>query len=195
MSAPNYTWAVYPLLRRNQNGLTRRRSTTFQILSIGRMLEEMWRFNGEVTLCFVDFGKVVDSFSRKAMFEILPMYGKPQSITEAIKCIHQHYCPGHNSRWRNYICFDIKAGVLHLEHLLLSYSFVVFFCLFLLCFFMHFCPGAMTTHAESINSDLQRGLERRLRHTQHWTQNRTSCSVRRRASFLTRQYERKMRYI
>ena len=32
-------------------------------------------------------------------------------------------------------------------------------------FFMHFCPGTMTTHAESINSDLQRGLERRLRHT------------------------------
>ena len=32
--------------------------------------------------------------------------------------------------------------------------------------FMHFCPGMMTTHAESINSDLQRGLDRRLRHTQ-----------------------------
>ena len=34
-------------------------------------------------------------------------------------------------------------------------------------FFMHFCPGTMTTHTESINSDLQRGLDRRLRHTQH----------------------------
>ena len=34
------------------------------------------------------------------------------------------------------------------------------------CFFyMHFCPGTMTTHTESINSDLQRGLDRRLRHT------------------------------
>ena len=29
---------------------------------------------------------------------------------------------------------------------------------------MHFCPGTITTHAESINSDLQRGLDRRLRH-------------------------------
>ena len=36
------------------------------------------------------------------------------------------------------------------------------------------CPGKMTTHAESINSDIQHGLDRRLRHTQHWTQNRTS---------------------
>ena len=34
-------------------------------------------------------------------------------------------------------------------------------------FFMHFCPGTMTTQAESINSDLQRELDRRLRHTQH----------------------------
>ena len=35
---------------------------------------------------------------------------------------------------------------------------------FFLCIF---CPGTMKTHAESINSDLQRGLDRRLRHTQH----------------------------
>ena len=40
--------------------------------------------------------------------------------------------------------------------------------------FMHFYPGTMTTHTESINSDLQRGLDRHLRHTQHRTQNRTS---------------------
>ena len=34
-------------------------------------------------------------------------------------------------------------------------------------FFMHFCPGTMTTHAESINSDPQRRLDRRLRHIPH----------------------------
>ena len=28
---------------------------------------------------------------------------------------------------------------------------------------MHFCPGTITTHADSINSDLHRGLDRRLR--------------------------------
>ena len=27
---------------------------------------------------------------------------------------------------------------------------------------MRFCPGTITTHAESINSDLQRGLDRRF---------------------------------
>ena len=31
-------------------------------------------------------------------------------------------------------------------------------------FYAFLCPGTMTTHAESINSDLQRGLGRRLRH-------------------------------
>ena len=31
-------------------------------------------------------------------------------------------------------------------------------------FVQRFCLGTMTTHAESINSDLQRGLDRRLRH-------------------------------
>ena len=30
---------------------------------------------------------------------------------------------------------------------------------------MHFCPGTMTTHAETMNSDLQCGMDRRLRHT------------------------------
>ena len=36
---------------------------------------------------------------------------------------------------------------------------------FIFYFFMHFCPGTMITYADSINSDLQRGLNRRLRHT------------------------------
>ena len=38
-------------------------------------------------------------------------------------------------------------------------------------FFMHFCPGTMTNHAESINSDLQRGLDRSF--TTHNIEHRT----------------------
>ena len=34
----------------------------------------------------------------------------------------------------------------------------------ILIFLCIFCPGKMTTHAEPINSDIQRGLEIRLRH-------------------------------
>ena len=43
--------------------------------------------------------------------------------------------------------------------------------------FMHFCPGTMTTHEKSINSDLQCGLDRLLEHTQHWTQYQLAIKV------------------
>ena len=39
--------------------------------------------------------------------------------------------------------------------------------IFLIFLFMHFCPGTITTQVKSINSDLQLGLDRHLRHTQH----------------------------
>ena len=40
-------------------------------------------------------------------------------------------------------------------------------------------PGKMTTHAESINADIQRGLDRRLRHitTLNTEQNKLSIKV------------------
>ena len=42
-----------------------------------------------------------------------------------------------------------------------------FFFFFFFFLFMHFYPGTITTQVESINSDLQLGLDRHLRHTQH----------------------------
>ena len=39
--------------------------------------------------------------------------------------------------------------------------------IFFIFFIYAFLSRTMTTHAESINSDLQRGLDRHLRHTQH----------------------------
>ena len=42
----------------------------------------------------------------------------------------------------------------------------VFFIYFIFLL-MHFCPGRITTHAESIHSDLQRGVDTRLRLIQH----------------------------
>ena len=41
------------------------------------------------------------------------------------------------------------------KHIQLSFSFLFFN--FLIFLFMHFCPVTITTQAESINSDLQRG--------------------------------------
>ena len=53
----------------------------------------------------------------------------------------------------------------NLERRSVPIELVFYFIFYLFILFMHFCPGTMTTHA--INPDLQRGLERRLRHTQH----------------------------
>ena len=49
------------ILRKNQNGFQRNRSTTSQILTICRILEGVRAKNLQVTLLFVDFTKVFDS--------------------------------------------------------------------------------------------------------------------------------------
>ena len=48
----------------------------------------MRKHNKELTLCFVDFRKAFDSISRQAIFDILPLYGIPKPIVEAIKSLY-----------------------------------------------------------------------------------------------------------
>ena len=60
-----------PILRRNQNGFRRRRSTISQILVLRRIIEEIRNANREMTLIFVDSKKAFDSVDRQAMFKIL----------------------------------------------------------------------------------------------------------------------------
>ena len=80
--------AVDPLLRNNQNGFRRGRSTISQILALRRIIEEMKRLNRDFTICFVDFRKAFDSVNREAMFNILPLYGIPLPIITAIKALY-----------------------------------------------------------------------------------------------------------
>ncbi len=49
------------ILRKNQNGFRRNRSTTSQILTIRRILEGVRAKNLQATLIFVDFTKAFDS--------------------------------------------------------------------------------------------------------------------------------------
>ena len=63
------------ILRKNQNGFQRNRSTTSQILTIRRILESVWAKNLQVTLIFVDFTKTFDSIHRGKMEQILLAYG------------------------------------------------------------------------------------------------------------------------
>ena len=55
------------ILRKNQNGFRRNRSTTSQILTILRILEGVQAKNLLVTLLFVDFTKAFDSIHRGKM--------------------------------------------------------------------------------------------------------------------------------
>lgn len=104
--------AIDPLLRRNQNGFRRGRSTISQILAIRRILEEMKRLNKDVTLCFVDFRKAFDSVSRDVMFEILSLYGIPPQIIGAIKALYTNTSATIISSDGETELFDIIAGVL-----------------------------------------------------------------------------------
>ena len=59
------------ILRKNQNGFRRNRSTTSQILTIRRILEGVRAKNLQATLLFVDFTKAFDSIHRGKMELIL----------------------------------------------------------------------------------------------------------------------------
>ena len=65
------------ILRKNQNGFRRNRSTTSQILTIRRILEGVRAKNLQAILIFVDFTKAFDSIHRGKMEQILLAYGIP----------------------------------------------------------------------------------------------------------------------
>ncbi|MCP4491873.1 MAG: reverse transcriptase family protein [Gammaproteobacteria bacterium] len=82
------TPCIEPILRRNQNGFRKGRSTLPQILAIRRILEECRIGNKTAAMVFVDFSKAFDSINRDAMFHILHLYGIPPPIIQAIKVMY-----------------------------------------------------------------------------------------------------------
>ena len=101
-----------PILRKNQNGFRKGRTTIAQILSLRRIIEEMKNHNKEVTLCFVDFKKAFDSINREVMFKILPLYGIPEQIISAIKALYINTNAKVLTPDGETEQFDILAGVL-----------------------------------------------------------------------------------
>ena len=67
-----------PILRRNQNGFRKNRSTTRQILTIRRILEGVKGKNLPLIILFIDFSKAFDTINRKKMKGILIKYGIPE---------------------------------------------------------------------------------------------------------------------
>ena len=66
------------ILRKNQNGFRRNRSTTSQIFSIRRIFEGVRAKNIQATLLFVDFTKAFDYIHRGKMEQILLAYSLPK---------------------------------------------------------------------------------------------------------------------
>ena len=80
--------AIEPILRNNQNGFRKGRSTISQILCLRRLIEESELCSLDISLVFVDYSKAFDSVDRDQMFEILELYGIPPKILSAIKALY-----------------------------------------------------------------------------------------------------------
>ena len=77
------------ILRPNQNRFRPDRSTSSQLLALGRIVEEIKNYKKEAVIIFIDFRKAFDSIDRKKMLEILEAYGIPPEIVKAIKVMYE----------------------------------------------------------------------------------------------------------
>ena len=112
------------ILRKNQNGFRRNRSTTLQILTIRRILEGVRSKNQQATILFVDFIKVFDSIHRGKMEQILLAYGIPKETVAAITILYINAKVKVRSPDGDTDDFDIVAGVLQGDTLA-PYLFII----------------------------------------------------------------------
>ena len=112
------------ILRKNQNGFRRNRSTTSQILTIRRILEGVRAKNLQETLIFVDFAKAFDSIHRGKMEQILLTYGIPKETIAAITILYRNTKIKVRSPDGDTEYFDIVAGVLQGDTLA-PYLFII----------------------------------------------------------------------
>ena len=114
------------ILRKNQNGFRRNRSTTSQILTIRKILEGVRAKNLQTTLIFVDFTKAFDSIHRGKMEQILLAYGIPKETVAAITILYRNTKVKVRSPDGDTEYFDIVAGVLQGDTLA-PYLFIIGF--------------------------------------------------------------------
>ena len=112
------------ILRKNQNGFRRNRSTTSQILTIRRILEGVRAKNLQAALIFVDFTKAFDSIHRGKMEQILLAYGIPKETVAAITILYRNTKVKVRSPDGDTEYFDIVAGVLQGDTLA-PYLFII----------------------------------------------------------------------
>ena len=112
------------ILRKNQNGFRRNRSTTSQILIIRRILEGVRVKNLQATLLFVDFTKAFNSIHRGKMEQILLAYSLPKETVAAIMILYRNTKVKVRSPDGDTEYLDIVAGVLQGD-MLAPYLFII----------------------------------------------------------------------
>ena len=112
------------ILRKNQNGFRRNRSTMSQILTIRRILEGVHAKNLEATILFVDFTEAFDSIHRGKMEQILLAYGLPKEIITAKIMLYRNTKVKVRSPNGDTDYSDMVAGVLQGDTLPL-YLFII----------------------------------------------------------------------
>ena len=112
------------ILRKNQNGFRRNRSTTSKILTIRRILDGVRAKNLQATLLFVDFTKAFDSIQRGKMEQILLVYGLPKETIAAITILYRNTKVKVRSPDGDTEYFDIVARVLQGDTLA-PYLFII----------------------------------------------------------------------
>ena len=103
---------IEPLLRKNQNGFRRGRSTLSQILCLCRIIEESKLSNRDLALVFVDFSKAFDSVDINKLFEILKLYGIPNKIISVIKVLYTDTASTILTNDGENPVFSISSGIL-----------------------------------------------------------------------------------
>ena len=112
------------ILRKNQNGFRRNRSTTSQILTIRRILQGVRAKSLQATLLFVKFTKAFDSIHSGKMEQILLAYGLPEETVAAIMILYKNTKVKVCSPDGDTDYFDIVAGVQQGDTLAL-YLFII----------------------------------------------------------------------
>ena len=103
---------IEKVLRKNQNGFRKNRSTVGQILTVRRLIEGVRAKNLQASILFVDFSKAFDSIHRGKMEKILLAYGIPTETVAAIMMLYKNTKSLVRSPDGDTSFFDILAGVL-----------------------------------------------------------------------------------
>ena len=100
------------ILRKNQNGFRRKRSTMLQILTIRRILEGGCAKNLQVTILFVVLTRVFHSILRGKMVQVLLDYDLPKETLAAIMMLNRNTKVKVRSPDGDTYYFNIVVGVL-----------------------------------------------------------------------------------